>query len=375
MTWSNNWISNDESIWSILMKFKVANAISNDYLKKTYTCSLENPFLFEEFFPYTLNYRLWSEQLSLDLAQYFASQIERWGLHYLDSNVFNSRISKSFNYCTRCIQSGFHSTLHQLHIFEFCPYHREERLINTCKKCKIVLSLESVFSERGFYKCSCGNCLVQESSFFNLQIKWRETALMTFDQRLFSKNQIIIYNKAVSKRGQHSQFFDVLNCVAKIKFTNCKQEIEVESDKMYTIYKAYLRRIRGQCKKKCLKSHFKLGRLAKLCGQCKCYLKIRYQFEDISSEWDLFSTVKLKKEKQNIIDSAISIQKSTIIDDMDIKETIKYNVSQYMLFYDLEISYIKLLHYVNHNLYDENHLVAFILTIIDKENVILTVHY
>lgn len=375
MTWSNNWISNDESIWSILMKFKVANAISNEYLKKMYTCPLENQFLFEELFPYTLNYRLWSEVLSLDLTQYFLSQIERWGLHYLDHNVFNNCIAKSFRYCTRCIKSGYHSTLHQLQIFEFCPYHRDERLINRCTKCKTVLSLESVFLERGFYKCSCGNCLVKDPLFFTLQKGWQETALMTFDQRLFSNNQFIFYNKAVSMRGQQSQFFDVLNCVAKIKLTNGKKGRVVASENMHANYKACLRRIRGKCKRKCLKSYFKLGRLAQLCDQCNCYLKLRYQFEGIGSEWELFSSMKLKQEKQNIIDNNISIYKTTVLGEVDFKEIIKYNVRQYMLFYDINISYQKLLHYIEHNLYDENHLMAFIITFIDEKNLLLTIHY
>lgn len=369
ITWSNNWISNDESIWSILMKFKLANEINSIYLKRSYVSSISQKYLFEDLFPYTINYDLLSKQLSIDLIQYFTSQIERWGLHNLENMTFNNIIAKSFRYCTQCIQSCYHSTLHQLNIFEFCPYHRTEPLLNTCKKCKAVLSLESVFSERSFYKCVCGNYLVQEPFFFKLQTKWRETALVNFEQPLFLPNQLVFYNKTASLRGKQSQFFDLLNCVAKIKLNKNMVEGNTSSEDLKTIYKAFLRRIRGHCKRKCLKSYFKLGRLANLCNHCKCYLKLRYQFEEIKSEWDLFSTIKLKKEKQNIIHIPNRITMDTSI------ENSKCNFIGYLLFYDLNISYNKLLHYVEHKLYDENHIAAFILTTINEDNMLLTVHY
>lgn len=375
MTWSNDWISSDESIWSILMKFKIANEINSKYLKINYTNSTDKEFTFEDLFPYTINYYTLSEQIGLDLTQYYISQMKRWGLEYLDSDVFQNIINKNFRYCSKCIQYCYHSTLHQLHIFEFCPYHRDESLINTCKKCKTVLSLESVISEKGFYKCSCGNCLVEEPIFFYLQKKWREMASMKFNQCLFSKNHIVIYNKTVSKRGQQSHFFDVLNCIAEKKVTNYRQGIDSPTKSIHSTYKCYLRKLRQKCKKKCLKNHFKLGHMAQLCNHCKSYIKLRYQFEDINSEWDLFSTLKLKNEKQNLIDRAISFYENTNLNNMDIKETIKYNVSQYMLFYDIDVTYRKLLQYVDNNIYDENHLVALIITVINQENLLFSVHY
>lgn len=373
MTWSNNWISDDESIWSILMKFKLANEINNNYLKRSYASSLPTQYLFEDLFPYTINYHALSKELSLNLIQYYTSQIERWGLHNLDSMIFNNIIAKSFRYCTQCIKSCYHSTLHQLNIFEFCPYHRTEPLLNICKNCKAVLSLESVFSERGFYKCVCGNYLVENQNFFILKIKWQKTALMTFDHSLFLPNQLVFFNNKVSMRGKQNQFFDVLNCLAKVKLTRSTLEIEVTSEYTHTVYKAYLRRIRGQCKRKCLKSYYKMGRLAHLCSRCKCYLKLRYQFEDIKSEWDLFLTVKLKKEKLNIIDSTISSHKMIL--DKNLIETKKINLVPYILFYDLIITYHKLFGYINQNIYDENHLTAFILTSIDSKTILLSVHY
>lgn len=372
MTWSNNWISNDESIWSILMKLKLANEINNNYLKSTYVSSLPKKYLFEELFPYTINYHVLSKQLPINLKGYFASQIERWGLQNLNSIIFNNIIAKSFRYCPQCIKSCYHSTLHQLNIFEFCPYHRTEPLLNTCKKCKIELSLESIFSERSFYKCVCGNYLVEDQLFFPLQKRWRKTALMSFEQRLFLPNQLVFFNKNVSIRGKQRQFFDVINCIAKIKLTKCKKEGKAATEKLESIYKAYLRRLRGQCKRKCLKSYYKMGRLAQLCNQCKSYLKLRYQFEDIKSEWDLFTTFKLKKEKQNIIE--ILNHNNTIpVDTAKING--KYNLIRYVLYYDLNISYLKLLNYVEHNLYYENHMVAFILTTISEDSMLLTVHY
>lgn len=371
MTWSNNWISNDESIWSIIMKFKLANEINNNYLKRNYISSLDRQFLFEKLFPYTLDYDTLSKQLQIDLIQFFTSQIEKWGLHNLESNIFNKSISKTFRYCIQCIQSCFHSTLHQLLIFEYCPYHREEPLLNTCQKCETELFLESVFSVRGFYKCVCGNYLVEDQNFFTLQKRWRKTALITFEQPLFLPNQLILYNKTVSNRGGQSHFFDVLNCVAKIKLAKYKKDSIVASENLESIYKAYLRRIRGQCKRKCLKSYYRMGRFAHLCNHCKCYLKLRYQFEDIRSEWDLFSTIKLKKEKQ------IDIQnyKNGLSDVMGSKENRNYNLIRYMFYYDLNISYRKLLGYVEKKFYDENHVAAFILTTTNEDNILLTVHY
>lgn len=372
MTWSNNWISEDESIWSILMKFKIANEINNIYLKRSYVSSLPKQYFFENLFPYTINYHALSKQLNINLIQYFTSQIERWGLHNLESMTFNNIIAKSFRYCTQCIQSCYHSTLHQLNIFEFCPYHRTEPLLNTCKNCKAVLSLESVFSERSFYKCVCGNYLVEDQLFYTLQRKWQETALMIFEQRLFSPKQLVFYNKTVSLRGKQSPFFDLLNCVAIIKLNKNKVGGKTASKDLRAIYKAFLRRIRGQCRRKCLKSYYKMGRLAYLCNHCKSYLKLRYQFEEIKSEWDLFSTVKLKKEKQNII--YIQNHNNGITIDTSI-ENGKFIFIGYMLFYDLNISYYKLLNYVEHKLYDENHIAAFILTTINEDNMLLTVHY
>ncbi|MFY0742753.1 hypothetical protein AB1K09_09475 [Solibacillus silvestris] len=372
MTWSNNWISDDESIWSILMKVKVANEINNIYLKRNYVSSIKSQYLFEDLFPFNINYDVLSKQLSIDLIQYFTSQIERWGLHNLESMTFNDIIAKSLRYCTQCIQSCYHSTLHQLNIFKFCPYHRTEPLLNTCKNCKAVLSLESVFSERSFYKCVCGNYLVEDQLFYTLQKKWRETALMIFERRLFLPKQLVFYNKTISLRGKQNQFFDLLNSVATIKLNKNKVGGKTASEDLRAIYKAFLRRIRGKCKRKCLKSYYKMGRLANLCKYCKCYLKLRYQFEKINSEWDLFTTAKLKKEKQDIIYIQNHNNRITINSSI---ENGKYNFIGYMLFYDLNIAYYKLLNYIEYKLYDENHIVAFILTNINEDDMLLTVHY
>jgi len=132
MAWSNNWISNDVSIWSILMKLKVSNEISNALLKKYYTNSLDKRFLFEEIFPYTVNYSTLSKHLDFNLIEYLSLQFEKWGLDNLGITDFQNIIAKNFRYCPQCIQFGYHSTLHQLHIFRFCPYHRHQLLTNIC---------------------------------------------------------------------------------------------------------------------------------------------------------------------------------------------------------------------------------------------------
>lgn len=122
--------------------------------------------------------------------------------------------------------------------------------MNTCKKCKAVLSLESVFSERSFYECVCGKYLVEKPFFFTLQKKWQDTALMTFERYLFLPNQLVFLNKTVSRREKQSHFFDILNCIATIKLTKLKVGWNTAaSGNLVSIYKAYLRRIRGQCKK------------------------------------------------------------------------------------------------------------------------------
>ena len=36
ITCSNNWISDCESLWSILQKYKLANVLSSDYIRETY---------------------------------------------------------------------------------------------------------------------------------------------------------------------------------------------------------------------------------------------------------------------------------------------------------------------------------------------------
>jgi len=130
-----------------------------------------------------------------------------------------------------------------------------------------------------------------------------------------------------------------------------------------------LRKIRKQCKQKCLKSYYKLGWQANLCNKCKCYLKLCYQFEKIDSEWDLFSGGRLKQGKISIFESIDSLSK------IDIKEKIKYNLIQYILFYDLNISYQNLLIYVETMSYDLDNYIAFLLTQLEDHSLMLTVHY
>lgn len=121
--WKKEWCWPYESAWSILEKFKYANAITNDTLRsvislRTSTSTMiftedlyiyrQSKFAEEEFFRF----------FQIDPNHFDSLKIFR-------GNDYNRLFRKELYYCPTCIQVGYHSFLHQPTFVSECPFHKE----------------------------------------------------------------------------------------------------------------------------------------------------------------------------------------------------------------------------------------------------------
>ncbi|MBP1991194.1 hypothetical protein [Paenibacillus eucommiae] len=156
ITWNENWISRYESVWSILEKAKYVNKVNTKQLL-TY---LGYPTQTKDLLNFgILNNNHITNTFGICLYSHTQNSIEEM-TKFLPKNIEKSMLVRNkLHYCSECLRYGYHSLLHQIKLFYYCPYHMSP-LMNTCQSCGDSILFEPSLSqqESGFI-CKCGGLI------------------------------------------------------------------------------------------------------------------------------------------------------------------------------------------------------------------------
>lgn len=372
ITWSNNWISDSESLWSILTKFKIANEVGSNYIQKQYVKG-NQPTLndrLDKFLPDNFDYNSFSEHLGLYLNQYFEYQSDCWGLSNINPDAIKELSTENLRYCPLCIKDGFHSNLHQLKYIHSCPFHHTTHLIEACEECNLPINLYSATIDYAAYQCKCGKLLAETNDFGVIKEIWKQTAKQTFKESLFPEKQFIILHKPFGRSLNPNS-----NCTP-FKF-NCSYRVNNVLKNNYkkriidtlSVYKCFLRRIRKACLKKCMKRQYRQGLAADLCKECKAYIKLRGQFETIKNEWDLYSRdggICLKSYACISLDTNTLLNLNTHLELIHISELTFFNIQMYALYHSVKKCFANWVNYTTNKQFSKDLILSFSVSSADK---------
>ncbi|HDR6277190.1 hypothetical protein [Bacillus cereus] len=166
-TWSADWIQKYESPWGIIEKFKYANAvdgntvlnlIANDDVRKLKGISNTGRRHRELIHLRGIDYEVSEKILGINLKRYNDYILEQ-ALHPLsiNRNKIDNNFHQHINYCSVCLNTGYHSIFHQIKFFDHCLFHPNKKLIGICPKCKKTMP-EYCINKGNIdaYNCICG---------------------------------------------------------------------------------------------------------------------------------------------------------------------------------------------------------------------------
>lgn len=195
--WRSDLVSRYESLWSILQKFALLNAIETVEIREIFGQS-----------PFNTDVSNWSWGNREDLKQFggldFYKLVECFQRDTLkiDESVVTpfvrySEISslgcKNLRFCEKCFRDGFHSALYQLLFFTKCPIHNEQ-FTTYCPGCKreipYLLGSKSFKKPYGCPNCSFIFCNLLSKLGCRLpEVKGREKILQTISEWLFVRTR------------------------------------------------------------------------------------------------------------------------------------------------------------------------------------------
>lgn len=125
--WKKEWCWPYESAWSILEKFKYANAISNDSLRTVISLRTSTATMIFTEKLYIYRQSKFAEDDFFDFFQISPNHFD--ALNVFKGNDYNQLVRKELYYCPTCIYVGYHSFLHQLTFVSECPFHKEPLIV------------------------------------------------------------------------------------------------------------------------------------------------------------------------------------------------------------------------------------------------------
>ncbi len=192
--WNNKWASEYESPWSLLTKFSFINKISSDEMLREYGIiqlrSTKGKIGDKHKSLYTLS-GFDDERINKALKRSLTEENENL-LESLLRATTNSQYTKDnsldfhfmrfkVTFCPICIKDQYHSTLHQFHFIQKCPFHLVP-LKNRCPDCQ--RSIPYIFDDSLFqspFKCTCGY------QFAQMNIRIEESGQKTIKDKYLSK--------------------------------------------------------------------------------------------------------------------------------------------------------------------------------------------
>ncbi|MEK4973666.1 hypothetical protein NSQ89_15010 [Niallia sp. FSL R7-0648] len=183
ITWSIDWIQDYESPWGIIEKFKWANAIEgnevlellgNDNikrLKKISNAGIRHRNLMDFS---SIDPKLSQKIIGINIKEYHDKLIDKL-IHIIPNIKYVSKyFYDNLSYCPKCISTGYHSIFHQIKLFDHCPFHPNQELINKCPKCKQTMP-EYIINkgDNEPYHCSCGYSFLDSKNIRSIFTSWK----------------------------------------------------------------------------------------------------------------------------------------------------------------------------------------------------------
>lgn len=295
-TWRNEWINKNESIWSILEKFKYANALSNkefyeltsitSYTSDTYTIKKQKES-FKSLVTLTgFDRNRLKKVLGFDLIEYNHNNLKSITHLFNKDHRIESNMRKYLTFCPECLKEGYHSYWHQVAFHDKCPIHNSF-LVDRCPKCnkKHKYQFVSNSKSQGFKCVFCNHNYLEdndiESKMFFYQWNKRneiplneeQKIILWINSRFHEKKAYAYFYTAVKNHAndgllkiQVQEKYDIMHTIHNIKSTIVSNQTKhalksripgkgvLDSDKeLYssymTIFKAIARRIRKKDRK------------------------------------------------------------------------------------------------------------------------------
>ncbi|MFF2890027.1 TniQ family protein [Paenibacillus sp. NPDC057967] len=187
VVWRKEWIKPDESLWSILEKFAYVSCVERrDMLKMLGSNEVKK----------IKNTMIGDKRRELfQLSGFDSEQLNSLlGTHLYDHNksIINVLIKPlhyyrkpdrtwfyvSLRWCPTCLDSGFHSWLHQFILVTCCPYHGS-LLLDKCPCCNE--GIPFLFSDKKLsdpFMCKCGYSL--SDVYKTRWLKWNTNITVLF---------------------------------------------------------------------------------------------------------------------------------------------------------------------------------------------------
>lgn len=173
-TWREESISPFESVWGLLQKFRMVNALSDADLKEIFGAdTLININRLIRSDTITDLERLGviygtklSSVLQVDIVsisiQHINNMLGKLPKNKPFENRYHSYIRKELFYCEKCISAGFHSIFHQFTLVEYCPFHLT-KLRSCCPNCHRSLPFLTLTGFLVPFTCKCGYPLIHNN--------------------------------------------------------------------------------------------------------------------------------------------------------------------------------------------------------------------
>lgn len=153
VVWRKNWTRPLESSWSLIEKFKYANSLNNSELFYNFTDLKKQKLHFLKDRELLNSFRL-EDAFGFYLGDYTVHNQSYINHYILFHNTFEipRNYTPYLRWCNECMKHSFHSTFHQLKIFNSCHIHHTE-LISKCYSCGSIIPYTLHRKEIEAYKC------------------------------------------------------------------------------------------------------------------------------------------------------------------------------------------------------------------------------
>ncbi|MEK3995008.1 hypothetical protein MKY29_09630 [Psychrobacillus sp. FSL K6-2365] len=181
--WNKEWIQDYESVWGIIEKFKLSNAINGYELlpligdreimeknnfqnvgikfREVIAMSHLSPTLIEKYF--AVNLHSYNEDLINSAVHVFPDHQKLASLFY-----------PALSYCSICLSEGYHSIFHQIRLYSHCAFHPSEKLKLTCPYCDEIFKEYSVGKKEDAFCCQyCQNPIINNMSLQKIKYHWK----------------------------------------------------------------------------------------------------------------------------------------------------------------------------------------------------------
>lgn len=257
--WKKEWCWPYESAWSIIEKFKYANAISNDSLPEIISLrTTTSTMIFTEKL-YTYRQAKFSEDDFLEYFQISPTHFDT--LNVFKGNDFNQLFRKDLYYCPTCIRFGYHSFLHQLTFVDLCPFHQEPLLRASYDGNTIPYSIHTKRNEA--YSTMIDQAKIPAKRYVDVMESrklidgiWESIPPIFSLIKLTNCRNIRFFNPCVNSSQRTNEAKDRLHKSLKRLFFESHHSIKsiasFSNEECKTLYDKLIHRIKDKCQSLCL---------------------------------------------------------------------------------------------------------------------------